>query len=119
MSLARGGRPLQMRIVTGEKPVQGRVFRNLSERWRTKKGVSAGCHLPPQQNSSAMAGEAPAVRVHSNTLSSSFFLPQSAAACTKARMIGCGFFSVDDNCGWKSVARKKRCVGDSMARISP
>src|SRR5216684_9007218 len=56
---------------------------------------------------------------YSSTLSSSFFLLQSAAACTKASTTGCGFFSVDDNCGWKSVARKKRWVGDSMARISP
>jgi hypothetical protein len=45
---------------------------------------------------------------YSSTLSSSFFLPQSAAACTKARTTGCGFFSVDESCGWKRVARKKR-----------
>jgi|HubBroStandDraft_2_1064218.scaffolds.fasta_scaffold13769_4 hypothetical protein len=36
---------------------------------------------------------------YSRTLSSSFFLPQSAAACTKARITGCGFFSVEDSCG--------------------
>ena len=42
---------------------------------------------------------------YSSTLSSSFFLPQSAAAWTKARTIGCGFFSVDASCGWKSVAK--------------
>ena len=36
---------------------------------------------------------------YSSTLSSSFLRPQSAAACTKAKTTGCGFFSVDDNCG--------------------
>jgi hypothetical protein len=45
---------------------------------------------------------------YSSTLSSSFLRPQSAAACTKARTTGCGVFSVEDNCGWKSVATKKR-----------
>src|ERR1039458_1636380 len=45
---------------------------------------------------------------YSRTLSSSFLRPQSAAAWTKARMTGCGFFSVEDNCGWKRVAMKKR-----------
>src|SRR5437879_1199634 len=56
---------------------------------------------------------------YSRTLSSSFLRPQSAAAWTKASTTGCGFFSVEDNCGWNSVAMKKRWVGDSMARISP
>src|SRR5205823_4229646 len=56
---------------------------------------------------------------YSSTLSSSFFLPQSAAACTKASTTGCGFFSLDDSCGWNNVATKNRCEGDSMARISP
>jgi hypothetical protein len=36
---------------------------------------------------------------YSSTLSSSFLRPQSAAACKKAKTTGCGFFSVDDNCG--------------------
>src|ERR1051326_7670611 len=40
---------------------------------------------------------------HSRTLSSSFFLPQSAAAFTKASTTGCGFFSVEDSWGWNSV----------------
>jgi hypothetical protein len=50
--------------------------------------------------------DCPSLNFYSNTLSSSFFLPQSAAACRKARTMGCGFFSVDDSCGWKSVAKK-------------
>jgi hypothetical protein len=59
----------------------------------------------------AAAGETRALRlvkVYSRTLSSSFFLPQSAAAWTKARTSGCGFFSVDESWGWKRVATKKR-----------
>ena len=44
------------------------------------------------------------VRAYSSTLSSSFFLPQSAAAWTKARTTGCGFFSVEESCGWNNVA---------------
>jgi hypothetical protein len=36
---------------------------------------------------------------YSNTLSSSFFLPQSAAACTKASTSGCGFFGLEESWG--------------------
>ena len=89
MSLAGDWTVLQMQMVTGKKPVRGRVFGN-------QRG---GGKLPPRQ---------PVRRrryLYSSTLSSSFFLPQSAAACTNARMMGWGFFSVDDSCGWKSVAR--------------
>src|ERR1700690_2392168 len=56
---------------------------------------------------------------YSRTLSSSFLRPQSAAAWTKARTTGCGFFSVEESWGWNRVAMKKRWVGDSMAGISP
>src|ERR1022692_117234 len=56
---------------------------------------------------------------YSRTLSSSFLRSQSAAAWTKARTTGCGFFAVEESWGWNRVAMKKRWVGDSMARISP
>lgn len=36
---------------------------------------------------------------YSSTLSSSFLCFQLAAAPRKARMTGCGFFSVDESCG--------------------
>ena len=39
--------------------------------------------------------ECPRHTAYSNTLSSSFFLPQSAAAWTKATTRGCGFFAVE------------------------
>src|SRR5207253_5214213 len=56
---------------------------------------------------------------YSNTLSSNFFLPQSAAAWTKAITRGRGSFGLEESCGWNKVAMQKRCVGDSTARISP
>jgi hypothetical protein len=89
MSLARVRMRLQMRIVRGGKPLQGTVFGNDSQRAELEENTRA---------------ERQRHTIYSNTLSSSFFLAQSAAACTKAKTMGCGFFSVDDNCGWKSVA---------------
>ena len=107
MSLAREWTVLQMQMVTGRKLVRGRVFGNLRPQSRSMLGVTTlrdagecGGKLPPRQPARRRR-----YRFYSNTLSSSFFLPQSAAACTNARMMGWGFFSVDDNCGWKSVAR--------------
>jgi len=91
MSLAGEWTVLQMRMVTGEKPGPGRVFGNL----RTPSSGSV-LDATPFTDTRAGGGKLPArwrrykrLRyVYSNTLSSSFFLPQSAAACTKARMMG-------------------------------
>lgn len=85
MSLSGRETVLQMRIVVGRKRDALWVFGNSKvDGWR----------LVPRK---PVAG-------YSSTLSSSFFLPQSAAACTKASTSGCGLFAVEDSCGWNSVA---------------
>src|SRR5437879_4291699 len=102
-----------MRLVLRLPNLRGRDFGN--ERVRGQYGRK-------QDSNHRVKGSGQECPLHtlnySSTLSSSFFLPQSAAAWTKASTTGCGFFSVDDSCGWNRVARKKRWVGDSMARIS-
>ena len=39
------------------------------------------------------------IRSYSSTLSSNFFLPQSAAACTNANTSGCGLPGLEESCG--------------------
>src|SRR3954454_6004215 len=102
MSVASRALPLQMRLGMGRCDGECYDFRNSCK---------------PQTLDSRPRSEVESS--YSSTLSSSFFLPQSAAACTKASTTGCGFFSLDDSCGWNNVATKKRCIGDSIARISP
>ena len=91
-----------MRMVKGRKSAWGSDFGNRGR--KVKWYPASWMRLADMACPELAEGSVRPTLTYSRTLSSSFFLPQSAAAWTKARTSGCGFFSVDDSCGWNKVA---------------
>src|SRR5271155_592018 len=80
----------------------------------TVGGCGQGLNLSPQR-----ALRITKENLHVRMESSRRLRWNSAPCCMNAEISGCGLPSRDDSCGWKSVAMKNWCVGDSMARHSP